>query len=157
MKVVLDTTALIYLNDFSRFSEICTAPEVIIETKDQASLMKLEGLSNMKILDPFHEDVEEIKKVATTTGDIDKLSRTDIKVLALAKGNGSAIVSDDRNIQNVAEKIGLEYISVFGEKIKKLVTWKKFCRNCLEYFDADSCPICGSRLWRVMAGSKTIK
>jgi UPF0271 protein len=119
--------------------------------------MKLEGLNNIKILDPLHEDVEEIKKVATATGDLDKLSRTDIKVLALAKGNGFAIVSDDRNIQNVAEKIGLEYIAVFGEKIKKLVTWKKFCRNCLEYFDADSCPICGDKLWRVMKDSKRIE
>jgi UPF0271 protein len=119
--------------------------------------MKLEGLSNMKILDPLHEDVEEIKNIATNTGDIDKLSNTDIKVLALAKGNGYAIVSDDRNVQNVAEKLGLEYVSVFGDKIKKFIVWKKFCRNCLEYFEADACPICGSKLWRVAKSSKTIK
>jgi len=156
MKVVLDTTALIYLNDFSKFSDIFITPEVVFETKDQTSLMKLEGLDK-KILDPLNEDVEEIKKVATSTGDIEKLSATDITVLALAKGKNCTIISDDRNIQNVAEKIGLEYIPVFSEKIKKLVTWKKFCRNCKEYFDADTCPVCGDRLWRVMGSARTIK
>jgi len=156
MKVVLDTTAVIYLNDFSKFSEIFITPEVIFEAKDQNSLMKLESFEK-KILDPVDEDVEEIKKIAATTGDIDKLSSTDITVLALAKGKSCTIISDDRNIQNVAEKIGLEYIPVFSEKIKKLVTWKKFCRNCKEYFDDDNCPVCGDKLWRVMGSSKIIK
>ena len=153
---MLDTTAIIYLNDFSKFSEIFITPEVIFEAKDQNSLMKLEGFDK-KILDPVDEDVEEIKKVAAETGDDDKLSVTDITVLALAKGKNCTIISDDRNIQNVAEKIGLEYIPVFSEKIKKLVTWKKLCRNCKEYFDAESCPVCGDRLWKVMSSSKIIK
>ncbi len=61
MKVVLDTSAIIYLNDFRKFDEILTVQEVVDEVKDRITAMKLSGLS-FKIFEPSTEAIEEIKK-----------------------------------------------------------------------------------------------
>jgi len=156
MKVVLDTSAIIYLSDFRRFSEMLTVQEVIEEVKDKVTAMKLSGLK-LKVVEPEKRIVEEIKKIASETGDLEKLSKTDIKILALAKENRCAIISDDYNIQNVAEKIGISYISIFNKKITKLIKWKKFCKNCKKYFKKEKfCSVCGGKLTRVPSESKDI-
>lgn len=156
MKVVLDTSSIIYLNDFRKFDELLTVQEVIEEVKDRISEMKLSVLK-LKIAEPKNEIVEKIKNIAKETGDLEKLSNTDIKVLALAKENNCTIISDDYNIQNVAEKIGINYISIFSKKITKLIKWKKFCNNCKKYFDKENvCSICGEKLVRVSTESKDI-
>lgn len=149
MRVVLDTTAIIYLSDFRKFDEVLTVQEVVDEVKDKVTAMKLSGLV-FKTVEPSATAVEKIKRIAKETGDLEKLSDTDVKVLALAKENSCTIISDDRNIQNVAEKLHIEYISIYSERITKLITWKKFCKNCEKFYDKKrSCPVCGARLVRV--------
>ncbi len=156
MKVVLDTSAIIYLNDFRKFDEILTVQEVVDEVKDRTTAMKLSGLS-FKIFEPSKAAIEEIEKTAKETGDLEKLSDTDVKVLALAKENNCTIISDDRNIQNVAEKLGIRYVSIFNEKITKLITWKRFCKNCKKFYDRkEVCAICGEKLARVPESSVKI-
>jgi len=117
MRVVLDTSSLIYLGDFRKFDEILTVNSVVREVRDKITSLKLSGLK-LKIVEPKEETIQEIRKVAKETGDLEKLSRTDIEVLAAAKENSCTIISDDRNIQNVAEKIGIGYISVFSDSAK---------------------------------------
>lgn len=150
MRVVLDTSAIIYLQDFRKFGEIFTTDSVINEVKDKISAMKLQVM-NIKVVEPSRKSVDEVKNVASGTGDLEKLSQTDIGVLALAKELEATIISDDRNVQNVAKKIGIEYISVFNKGIKELFTWRKFCPNCKKYFgnEMNVCPVCGSKLKRV--------
>jgi UPF0271 protein len=156
MKVVLDTSAIIYLNDFRNFDEILTVSEVVQEVKDRITSMKLSSL-NIKILEPSDFAMKEIEETARKTGDLEKLSKTDLKILSLAKENNCTIISDDRNIQNVAEKIGIEYISTFNKKITKLITWKKFCKNCQKYYDEGSvCDVCGSKLMRIPVNAKDV-
>ena len=156
MRVVLDTSSLIYLSDFREFDEILTVYSVVKEVKDKITSLKLSGLK-LKIVEPGKESVEKIKEVARETGDLEKLSGTDIEVLAAAKENNCTIISDDRNIQNVAEKIGIGYISVFSKKITKLIKWKKYCKNCEKSFEGSVCPICGAKLARVPEKSVEIK
>lgn len=155
MRVVLDTTAIIYLSDFRKFDEVLTVQEVVDEVKDRVTAMKLSGLV-FKTVEPSATAVEKIKRIAKDTGDLEKLSDTDVKVLALAKENSCTIISDDRNIQNVAEKLNIEYISIYSEKITKLITWKKFCKNCEKFYDKKRCPVCGVRLVRVPESSVEI-
>jgi len=148
MRVVLDTSAIIYLNDFRQFSELLTVQEVVDEVKDKISSMKLSSL-NLKIIDPEKKTIDEIEATAKETGDLEKLSGTDVKVLALAKESDYSIVSDDRNIQNVAEKLKIGYISIFNKKITKLINWKKFCKNCDKFYENEKeCPVCGDMLVR---------
>lgn len=156
MKVVLDTSAIIYLSDFRKFDEILTVQEVVEEVKDRTTAMKLSTLK-LKILEPSNAVIEKVRKTAKETGDLDKLSKTDLKILALALENRSTIISDDRNVQNVAEKLKLGYISIFNEKITKLIIWKKFCRNCKKFYDKKSaCPVCGAKLVRLPESSREI-
>lgn len=157
MKVVLDTSAIIYLSNFRKFDEILTVQEVVDEVKDKVTAMKLSGL-NFKTVEPSLAAMEEIKRTAKETGDLEKLSSTDIKVLALGKENNCIIISDDRNIQNVAEKLNVGYISIYSEKITRLITWKKFCKNCEKFYDRKKlCPVCGARLIRIPESSVKIK
>jgi len=147
---VLDTSAIIYLQDFRKFDEIFIPPSVIEEVKDKLSTMKLEAMES-KIVEPEESFVEEVKRVANKTGDLEKLSKTDIQVLALAKQVEAVLVSDDYNIQNVAKKLGIKYITLFGKGIKKLYFWKKYCPACKKYFKKDlkECLVCGTKLKRV--------
>lgn len=148
MKVALDTTAIIYLNDFRMFDEIFTVSDVVDEVKDKINILKLSGIK-LKVIDPMESSVKEVEETAKETGDLEKLSKTDIKILALAKENGLDIVSDDYNIQNVAEKIGIRYISLFSQKITKLIRWGNYCDNCKRFFeDRTVCQTCGNKLVR---------
>jgi len=156
MKVVLDTSAIIYLNDFRRFSEMFTVENVIREVKDNISSLKLSSLK-LEIVEPGEKFLSEIEKVARETGDWEELSETDKKILAVALEKKLTIVSDDRDIQNVAEKLKLKYVSIFSGKIKDLVVWKKYCRNCKKYFDGEICPVCGEKLIRKRESFSEVK
>jgi len=156
MRVILDTSSLIYLSDFRRFDEIFTVSSVLGEVKDSVTAMKVSGLK-FKVVEPKKETINKVRKVAKTTNDLERLSKTDIEVLAGAIENDCVIISDDRNIQNVAEKMGIKYISIFSKKITKLITWKKQCLNCKKDFEGEFCPICGEKLMRVPKKSIVIK
>lgn len=157
MKVVLDTSSLIYLSDFRKFDEILTVDKVIEEVKDRITALKLSGLT-LEIIEPSKKNIEEIRKTAKVTGDLENLSDTDIEILALAKEKNCTIISDDRSIQNVAEKLGINYISIFSKKITKLITWKKYCKNCEKFYErGKECPVCGSKLTRMPAKAVKIK
>lgn len=149
MRVVLDTSAIIYLNDFRSFEKMFTVDDVIKEVKDRTSAMKLSTLQ-LKIVESSEKSLDEIRTAAKSTGDLESLSETDVKILALAKELNCTIISDDRNIQNVAEKIGIPYISIFNKAITKLITWRKYCRSCNRHFERGRvCKVCGSRLSKV--------
>ncbi len=156
MKVVLDTSAFIYLSDFRGFDEILTVQRVVDEVKDMKTTMKMSGL-RLKVVEPGKEAIKIIEQMARGTGDLEKMSRTDIEVLAAAKENECVIISDDRNVQNVAQKVGIKYVSISNKKITKLITWKNYCKNCKKSFDADMCPICGTKLSRIPKKSVPIE
>jgi UPF0271 protein len=155
MKVALDTSGLIYLNDFRNFEEIFTVPEVLEEVKDKITSLKL-SILKFKVVKPSEEIEKEIEKVAKDTGDLEKLSKTDIKILALAKEKKLTIISDDRSIQNVAEKLRIKYISIFSKKISRLIIWRKYCKNCKKFFEGFYCPACGGKLKKIVKKTKYI-
>lgn len=157
MRVVLDTSAIIYLNDFRMFDEIFTVSEVLEEVKDKVSSVKLSGI-NLKVIEPDESSVDMIKKAAKETGDMEKLSKTDIKILSAAKEFGLVLMSDDYSVQNVAEKLGIEYMPASGKKITKAVNWKKYCSICIKFYgNMDVCPRCGGELIRKRAMEDLIK
>ncbi|MEM5766479.1 MAG: PIN domain-containing protein [Candidatus Aenigmatarchaeota archaeon] len=150
MRVVLDTSAIIYLQDFRKFNEIFIPPLVKEEVKDKLSSIKLEALE-ARIIEPEENFVRKIKEIAKKTGDLERLSNTDIQVLALAKQIDAIVISDDYNIQNVAKGFGIKYLSIFSKGIRELYFWKKYCAVCKKYFKQNlkECPVCGARLKRL--------
>ncbi|MEM5853713.1 MAG: hypothetical protein QXG39_09900 [Candidatus Aenigmatarchaeota archaeon] len=149
MRVVFDSSAVIYIQDFRKFEEVLIPPSVVEEIKDKLSRMKLEAFE-FKVVQPEKKFLEIVKKVAEKTGDLEKLSKADLEVLALAKQFSLKIVSDDYSIQNVAKMLGIDYITISTKGIKKVFIWKKFCVVCGRKFEKslNVCPFCGGKLKR---------
>jgi UPF0271 protein len=123
-----------------------TVPEVLEEVRDQLSKLRLAG-ARLKVIEPSKRSVEEVKAKAKMTGDLANLSLTDLKLLALAKEVKGTLVTDDRNIQNVARKLGIAFSPVAKVPIKKLIVWRKFCPACKRFFQRGTrCPVCGHEL-----------
>ncbi len=147
MKVyVIDASAI-----FQRkavYSHMVTVPEVVAEILDEASALYF-SVKDLKVEEASPESVEEVVAAAKETGDIHKLSETDVKVLAKAlderkKGRDVVLVTDDYAIQNVAIKLGINFEGIIQRKITREFRWVKVCRGCGRKIDSDICPICGS-------------
>ena len=113
------------------------------QSKQYYSNLKTKGL---KIVEPNKNSIDYIKEKAKETGDLDVLSLTDIKILALGYELQGTIISDDFAIQNVSLYDGLEVISCSGKKIKEIRKWKYRSSACKLVTDekSETCNICGS-------------
>lgn len=160
--IVLDTSAFIAGFDPMTIPEKQhTVPEVMdelnagsmpwIRFKAAVNKGKVEIL---KPKDPFFQKIVEISK---KIGDIKNLSTVDMKVLALAlelKNIGSIplIITDDYSIQNVANKIDVEFTSLMTFGIRFQFKWVIYCPACFKRYPQDYksqvCEICGSKLKR---------
>jgi UPF0271 protein len=130
--------------------ESVTIPEVIEEVKDENSRLYL-SLLDLRVEEASEESIGEVKKAARRTGDIYKLSETDIKLIAKAldeaeKGKKPVLVTDDYSIQNVALLLGIEVETVIQPGISKAFKWIKVCRGCGREVSEDVCPVCGSEV-----------
>lgn len=145
MKVyVLDSSAIFRR---ANYENMLTVPEVVSEVLDENSETYLE-VKNLKVESASEESLKEVLKAARRTGDIYKLSKTDLKVIAKAldekkRGNDVVIVSDDHSIQNIAFELGIGFEGI-AQKIKYKFGWTKVCKGCGRRIEIDICPICGS-------------
>jgi UPF0271 protein len=117
----------------------------------------------LSIISPSKKSISMINKVADTTGDIGRLSKADIEVLALAldkqKENREVIIlTDDYSIQNVAHAIGIKFKSIAQKGIKREFKWAYVCSGCGKKFDKHIkiCPICGKVTKTIVAHSRKI-
>ena len=99
----------------------------------------------------------EILEVSRNVGDFRYLSEADLQVLALAlelkaKGLSSLIVTDDYSIQNVANKVGVEFTSLLTFGIRFRFKWILYCPACYRKYPSDYnfkiCEVCGTELKR---------
>lgn len=136
------------------YPSMLTVSRVLKEIKDDESVNYL-SLIDIGVKDPDRSDVEKVKRVARKTGDIYKLSETDLDLLALAieikrEGNEPVIVTDDYSIQNVARSLGIKTDSVVQKGISKKFKWVRICKGCKRRVDEGRiCPVCGSEVYLV--------
>jgi len=165
---ILDTSAVLSGKpiDLDNHSMI-TAPGVSKELKpggrDYRSLQFLieRGLS---IQSPAKESVDKIRKTSSKTGDLNRLSKTDIEILALALDihkNGEkepTILTDDYSIQNVADFLGIKFETITQSGITKRFKWNCRCRGCGKKFKENIkiCPICGADTKTVISSKKNL-
>jgi UPF0271 protein len=166
---IIDTSAIlsgkpIYLNDV----KIVTTSSILEELKpggrDYRSFQFLmeRGLS---IQSPSKESTEKIKTVCSKTGDVNRLSKTDIEILALAleinkdDEKEAVILTDDYSIQNVSYVLNITYESISQSGITKKFKWTCRCRGCGKRFKENikTCPICGAETKTVISSIKIIK
>jgi len=169
MIFILDTSAVlsgkpIYLNNYA----MVTPPTVYNELKpggrDYRSFQFLieKGLS---IQSPSKDSSDKIKTISSKTGDKNRLSKTDIEILALAlditqdENNEVIILTDDYSIQNVANYLNIKFESISQSGITKKFKWIYRCRGCGKRFkdNIKNCPICGAETKTVVSSKKIIK
>lgn len=146
---ILDTSA--FIHDYTTDDSISTIPAVREELEDEAGYRfdALEG-SGMRLHIPDPGTVERIERAAGETGDLETLSRTDIRLLAAAFELDGTLVTDDYAMQNVADKLEIDVSIIAQEGIEEQREWEFQCQGCGRTFDErrDRCPICGSSLER---------
>lgn len=158
--LVLDTAAFIAgTPDFSQgrfltvrgvIDELGTG--VIIKARLEAALES----NRVSVHEPSNEQVNFVLKQASLSGDIKKLSGTDVQLLATAfseksKGSRVIIVSDDYSLQNVAKQLGIETLGVVLPGIKTTLNWLWYCSSCHRVYDSappGNCLFCGGGVKR---------
>jgi UPF0271 protein len=129
-------------------NRIITTPGVIEELKDVKSRAAFEAalLSGVEVEPPLPHLTQEVRSHASRTGDIERLSDTDIGILAKALEHGGILCTDDYAIQNVAESLGIKTEPILQDGIKETFEWGRRCKGCGRRFESNVriCPVCGS-------------
>ena len=160
--LVLDTSA--FIGGFDPLTvpeEQYTVPEVKNELiADSMNVVRFNAAvesGKLAVKSPKNSVLDEVKEASKKVGDMRYLSEADLQVLALAlelKGNGLTplIVTDDYSIQNVANKIGIDFTSLMTFGIKLRIKWILYCPGCYRKYPPDYkyeiCEICGTELKR---------
>ncbi len=146
---VLDASA--FINEYHTTEPTATIPMVREELQDESAYRfdAMEG-SGMHIQIPEDETVERVRRAADSSGDLEVLSRTDLRLIAAALELGATLVTDDYAMQNVAERLDVAVEFIAQEGIDEQRDWLFQCQGCGREFDEqqDRCPICGSDLAR---------
>ena len=117
------------------------------------------AIENRKLMirNPKSSVLQEIQEASRKVGDMRYLSEADLQILALAlelKGRGLSplIITDDYSIQNVANKIDVEFTSLLTFGIKFRFKWILYCPACYRKYPSDYkfkiCEVCGTTLKR---------
>ena len=160
--IVVDTSAFLAgFDPFSLSEEVVTVPIVLEEIK-RSSMVKVRfetalESGKIKVKAASQKFLDSAKASASKVGDSFKLSDTDMELLALAielKADGymPQIVTDDYSIQNVAAKLGIDFLALATFGIKRLLEWIRYCPACYKEYPINSkfkeCQVCGTPLKR---------
>jgi UPF0271 protein len=160
--IVLDTSAFIAGFDPLAVPEKqYTVPEVKKELiAGSMPWMRFNAaIENRKLMirNPKSSVLQEILEASRKVGDLRYLSEADLQVLALAlelksRGSSPLIITDDYSIQNVANKIDVEFTSLMTFGIKFRFKWILYCPACFRKYPSDYkfkiCEVCGTALKR---------
>lgn len=146
---VLDAGAFLNTSFFD-YNDAITVPQVIDEVKSKEPVVEaLLHAGKLRAMEPSEKSIKSVENTATKLGEIRKLSRTDILVLALAYETGGELITDDFHVQNVAEELKIKYVPV-TEGIRKKIKWVRRCSRCgrkiPESYKGDRCPYCGGKI-----------
>jgi endoribonuclease Nob1 len=160
--IVLDTSAFVAgFDPFSLNEEQLTVPKVEEEIRRNSMIkMRLETAlesGKLKVKAPSQASLVKVAESSAKLGDIFKLSKTDIELLALAtelksEGVTPQIVTDDYCIQNVATQLNIDFLALATFGIKRLLEWIRYCPACHKEYPANcqskECLVCGTQLKR---------
>lgn len=113
-------------------------------------MLKEKGL---QLHSPTNTSIQRVKKNAKETGDDQRLSQTDIEILALALDLNAdtnldvTILTDDYSIQNVAMALNVKFKGFSQKEITQRFQWISHCPGCKRGFQEpiDICPVCGTK------------
>lgn len=120
----------------------------------------------LSIHTPSASALKAVEETARRVGDITVLSRADKDVLAVTMdlsrtGFSPRLVSDDYAVQNVAEFLELNYVSLTTHGIRYRFRWILNCPGCKRRYAPDIkeqvCRICGTQLKRKVLRKKSVR
>jgi len=163
---ILDTSAVlsgkpINTNGFPLITTPGVAGELRPGGRDYRAFQLLRE-KGMCIYEPSKASLARCRDVANNSGDINRLSPTDLEVLAVALDinadpeQEAILLSDDYSIQNLARILSIKYQGLSQEGITRRIKWVVCCPGCSRRF-ADKisiCPVCGTKT-RMMPQGKT--
>tara|TARA_B100000214_G_scaffold116218_1_gene82060 strand:- start:1208 stop:1702 length:495 start_codon:yes stop_codon:yes gene_type:complete len=88
------------------------------------------------ISEPSRDSISQVSKLALETGDMSGISQTDLSLVALAYSKGAVLVTDDYRMQNLAERLGMEWRAVVMKGISEIWEWELRCVGCGAVFDS---------------------
>ena len=149
--LVIDTSCILAGFQFDGTRVYLTCPLALDEIEQGKKREELDTLVERGILvvkTPSLMSMDRITVGAQKTGDINRLSRADIELLALADEMEAVIISDDYSIQNLASKLGIEFEKFGKEPIREEFQWTFRCKGCGRYYEEEQrdCPVCGSEV-----------
>jgi len=113
---------------------------------------------------PSKESINKIKTICQKTGDTNRLSNTDIEILALALDKNEddtevIILTDDYSIQNAANELNIRFETISQSGITKRFKWTCRCRGCGKKFkeNISICPICGAVTKNIVSNKKKLR
>lgn len=133
---IFDTAAFLSaLQLYIYRGEIITTPSVIQEVIDNESIAKLDiavVVNRFKVEQPSAIFIEKIKTIAKNLNIYEKLSKTDVEILALAieyrlRGFKPIVFTDDYDMQKILKYLNIEFKSIknMGIDRKKMSRDKK--------------------------------
>lgn len=160
--IVLDTSAFIAgFDPLTVLDNQYTVPEVerelIADSIPWTRFKTAVENGKLTIREPKKSFTREILEASKKVGDMRYLSEADLQVLALslelkAEGLIPLIVTDDYSIQNVANKVDVEFTSLLTFGIKFRFKWILYCPACYRKYPPDYefkiCEVCGTELKR---------
>lgn len=119
----------------------------------------------LEVISATRKSINVINKTAEETGDKDRLSSTDVEILALAldinedPNKNAIILTDDYSIQNIATSLAIDFKRFSQKGITKKFKWRNSCPGCGKRFKESIkiCPICGTKTKSSIVRKKHIK
>lgn len=167
----MDTSAFIAgFDPFSVENEVYSVPLVKEELiPDSMSWIRFHAAmenGKLKVKSPSEKFIEKVQCSSKSVGDFRFLSDADVQILALAlqlksAGKTPVVATDDYSMQNVANKLGLEFASLLTFGIKFRFNWILYCPACHRKYPAEykkkRCEVCETQLKRKPLERKRIK
>jgi UPF0271 protein len=168
--LILDASAFVMGYDPLRLqSEQYTVSTVVGEIKDRSARIRIQTAIDagvLRIMEPTKESRNRVIMQSTQLGDMDKLSATDLDVLALtldliSSGKRCLLITDDYAVQNIANPLRISFKSLVAHGIRYQFIWRLHCPACGRNYHPNliekACPVCGTILRRKVIKKKKVE
>ena len=129
MRPVIDANILMHGRRNYGFRKASTVPQVMDELESEGSKLKADTLE-LDVRRPSDGSVEQVESKADEI--FAKVSEADKALLALALDTGEKLITDDKDLQNLASNLAIAFEAFMGDEIEDELEWIKFCSNCGE-------------------------
>lgn len=141
MRPVIDANVLMHGRRNYDFSKAFTVPEVMDELESGSSQLRADTL-NLEVREPSDESRDAVGEKAEEI--FARVSEADRALLALALDTEEKLITDDKDLQNLASHLDVSYEAFMGDEIDEELEWLKTCGNCGAEISSSPCPRCGS-------------